>query len=223
VTKGIQPGETVVTDATSGRPGGKVELRSEPAGGENSVNIAESFIRRPLQRRSLCWPSSFRHHRISSTSGERPSQRGFPYDPCLSQVARSQPGNDGLGSGHTLERQFSTIAGLDSMTSTNGLGISEITLQFTLNRDMDAAAQDVQTAIARAVRILPANMPHPPSFHKVNPADQAVLYLALSSPTLPLSTVHEYAETLLAQRISMVSGVAQVQVQGAQSMPCGCR
>ena len=81
---------------------------------------------------------------------------------------------------------------------------------------MDAAAQDVQSAIARAARILPANMPSPPSYHKVNPADQAVLYLSLSSPTLPLSTVHEYADTLLAQRISMVSGVAQVQVYGGQ-------
>ncbi len=115
-----------------------------------------------------------------------------------------------------LERQFSTIAGLDSMTSTNGLGISSITLQFNLSRDMDAAAQDVQAAIANAVRILPPNMPSPPSYHKVNPADQAVLYLSLSSPTLPLSTVHEYAETWLAQRISMVSGVAQVQVFGGQ-------
>src|SRR5512136_216028 len=115
-----------------------------------------------------------------------------------------------------LERQFSTIAGLDSMTSTNGLGISEITLQFNLSRDMDAAAQDVQAAIARAARILPPNMPSPPSYRKVNPADSPVLYLALSSPTLPLSTVHEYAETLLAQRISMVNGVAQVQVFGAQ-------
>ncbi len=81
---------------------------------------------------------------------------------------------------------------------------------------MDAAAQDVQAAIARAARILPPNMPSPPSYQKVNPADQAVLYLSLSSPTLPLSTVHEYAETMLAQRISMVSGVAQVQVFGAQ-------
>ena len=74
-----------------------------------------------------------------------------------------------------LERQFSTIAGLDSMTSTNGVGISQITLQFSLSRDMDAAAQDVQSAIARAARILPPNMPNPPSYHKVNPADQPVL------------------------------------------------
>jgi HAE1 family hydrophobic/amphiphilic exporter-1 len=115
-----------------------------------------------------------------------------------------------------LERQFSTIAGLDSMTSTNALGVSQITLQFTLSRDMDAASQDVQAAIARAAKLLPPNMPTPPYYQKVNPADQPILYYSLSSPTLPLYTVDEYAETMLAQRISMVSGVAQVQVFGAQ-------
>ena len=115
-----------------------------------------------------------------------------------------------------LEKQFSTIAGLDSMTSTNALGITQITLQFTLSRDIDAAAQDVQAAIAKAASQLPPGMPTPPSYQKVNPADQPILFLALSSPTVKLSTVDEYAETLIAQRISMVSGVAQVQVNGAQ-------
>jgi len=115
-----------------------------------------------------------------------------------------------------LERQFSTIAGLDSMTSTNAQGVTRITLQFTLNRDIDAAAQDVQSAIASAARDLPTDMPSPPSFRKVNPADQPILYLSMNSPTLPLSTVDEYAETFIAQRISMISGVAQVQVYGAQ-------
>ena len=115
-----------------------------------------------------------------------------------------------------LERQFSTIAGLDSMTSTNGLGIAQITLQFNLDRNIDAAAQDVQTAIATSASQLPQNMPTPPTFRKVNPADQPILYIALSSSTLPLSTVDEFAETLLAQRISMISGVAEVQVYGSQ-------
>ena len=115
-----------------------------------------------------------------------------------------------------LERQFSTIAGLDSMTSTNGLGIAQITLQFNLDRNIDAAAQDVQTAIATSASQLPQNMPTPPTFRKVNPADQPILYIALSSSTLPLSTVDEFAETLLAQRISMISGVAEVQVFGSQ-------
>ncbi len=115
-----------------------------------------------------------------------------------------------------LERQFSTIAGLDSMTSTNVLGGTQITLQFNLSRNIDGAAQDVQTAITQAASQLPQNMPSPPSFRKVNPADQPILYLALSSSTLPLSDVDEYAETFMAQRISMVGGVAQVQVFGTQ-------
>jgi HAE1 family hydrophobic/amphiphilic exporter-1 len=115
-----------------------------------------------------------------------------------------------------LERQFSTIAGLDSMSSTNALGLTQITLQFSLDRDIDAAAQDVQAAITKAARQLPPEMPTPPTYQKVNPADQPVLYMALTSDTLPLSTVDEYGQTLLAQRISMVSGVAQVQVFGSQ-------
>ena len=115
-----------------------------------------------------------------------------------------------------LERQFSTIAGLDSMSSTNTLGSTQITLQFNLSRNIDAAAQDVQAMIAKAQRQLPPDLPIPPSYQKVNPADQAVLFLSLNSQTLPLSTVNEYAETFIAQRISMVSGVAQVQVFGAQ-------
>jgi HAE1 family hydrophobic/amphiphilic exporter-1 len=115
-----------------------------------------------------------------------------------------------------LERQFSTIAGLDSMTSANAQGLTNITLQFNLARDIDAAAQDVQSAISSASRQLPPDMPSPPSYFKVNPADSPVLFLSLNSPTLPLSTVNEYADTFVAQRISMISGVAQVQIYGSQ-------
>src|SRR5512135_2330302 len=115
-----------------------------------------------------------------------------------------------------LERQFTTIAGLDSMVSSSGLGLTQITLTFTLDRNIDAAAQDVQASITKAASLLPKDMPTPPSYQKVNPADQPVLYLSLSSPTLPLSTVDEYAETFIAQRVSTVSGVAQVQVFGSQ-------
>jgi HAE1 family hydrophobic/amphiphilic exporter-1 len=115
-----------------------------------------------------------------------------------------------------LEKQFSTIAGLDQMTSNSSTGSTQITLQFTLSRSLDGAAQDVQAAITKSARDLPQNMPSPPSYQKVNPADQPVLYLTLRSPTLPLSQVDEYAETLIAQRVSTVSGVAQVSVFGAQ-------
>ncbi len=115
-----------------------------------------------------------------------------------------------------LERQFSTIAGIDSMTSSSALGLTQITIQFTLDRSIDAAAQDVQAAITKTMPLLPPGMPTPPTYQKVNPADQPVLYLSLSSSTLPLYTVDEYAETYLAQRISTISGVAQVQVFGSQ-------
>ena len=115
-----------------------------------------------------------------------------------------------------LEKQFSTIAGIDTMTSSSSQGESRITLQFVLSRNIDAAAQDVQAAVARAVRKLPSNMPNPPSYRKVNPADQPFLFLTLTSPYMPLSDVDEFGENMLAQQISMVDGVAQVQVYGAQ-------
>ena len=114
-----------------------------------------------------------------------------------------------------LEKQFTTIAGLDSMTSTSAMGTTQITLQFDLTRNIDAAAQDVQTAITAATNQLPQGMPTPPTYRKVNPADEPILYLALTSPTLPLSQVDEYAETLLGEQISMVKGVAQVQIYGS--------
>ncbi|MFI4959097.1 MAG: efflux RND transporter permease subunit, partial [Lysobacterales bacterium] len=115
-----------------------------------------------------------------------------------------------------LENQFSTIAGIQQMTSTSALGSTSITLTFELDRSIDAAAQDVQSAISAAQRQLPTTMPTPPTFRKVNPADKAILYLTLSSDTLPLSTVDEYGETQLAQRLSMIDGVAQVSVFGSQ-------
>jgi hydrophobic/amphiphilic exporter-1 (mainly G- bacteria), HAE1 family len=115
-----------------------------------------------------------------------------------------------------LERQFSSIPGVDSMSSVSAVGLSQITVQFNLERDIDAAAQDVQSAITRASRQLPPDMPTPPTYNKVNPADQPVLYLALTSPTLPLSTVDEYAQTLVGPRFSMVDGVAMVNIMGSQ-------
>ncbi|HEY2014260.1 MAG TPA: efflux RND transporter permease subunit, partial [Bryobacteraceae bacterium] len=114
-----------------------------------------------------------------------------------------------------LEKQFTTIAGLDSMTSTSALGSTEITLQFDLSRNIDSAALDVQSAMTSAANQLPPNMPTPPTFRKVNPADSPILFLALTSNNLPLSMVDEYAETLLGQQISMVPGVAQVGIFGS--------
>ena len=115
-----------------------------------------------------------------------------------------------------LEKRFSTIASLDSMTSSSAEGTASITLQFALDRNIDAAAQDVQTAIAAAARQLPPDMPSPPSFRKVNPADSSILILALTSQTVAMSKIDEYAESVLAPRISTLPGVAQVQVFGPQ-------
>ena len=115
-----------------------------------------------------------------------------------------------------LEREFSSIAGVQSMSSTNSQGTTQINVQFTLARNIDAAAQDIQAAISKAEGLLPSTMPHPPSYQKANPAEQPILFLSLTSDTLPFYAVDEYAETMLAQRMSMVSGVSRVEVFGAQ-------
>ena len=114
-----------------------------------------------------------------------------------------------------LEKQFATIAGVDSINSINSQGSSSITLQFDLSRNIDAAAQDVQAMISKAARQLPPQMPAPPSYQKVNPGDQPVMFLVIRSKTLPISQVDDYAESTIAQHISTVSGVAQVQIFGA--------
>ncbi len=136
------------------------------------------------------------------------------------QVAASLPGAnpDVMASSVAtpLEAEFSTIAGINSMSSSSSLGTTSITLQFDLSRNIDAAAQDVQAAISRAAGNLPTNMPSPPSYSKVNPAEQPILYIAVSSKTMTDSQLDEYAETMMARRISMVSGVARVQVYGAK-------
>ena len=140
----------------------------------------------------------------------------FPTIQVTAQVPGASPETMASAVATPLEKQFSTIAGVDQMTSISGQGITSITIQFSLDRDIDAAAQDVNSAIASAARQLPPSMPAPPFFRKVNPADFPVYYLALTSDTMPLSAVNEYAETFLAQRISTINGVAQVQVFGQQ-------
>ena len=140
----------------------------------------------------------------------------FPTIQVIANLPGATPETMASAVATPLERQFSTIAGIDSMTSTSALGVTNITIQFTLERNIDAAGQDVQAAIAKAATLLPPGMPTPPIYQKVNPADQPILYMALSSPTLPLYTVDEYAQTFLAQRISTISGVAQVTIFGSQ-------
>jgi len=181
------------------------------------MNIAELFIRRPVTTTLLTagvlifGVMAYRQLPVSDLPAV-----DFPFIQVTASLPGASPETMASSVATPLEREFSTIAGVEAMTSTNLLGTTQIALQFRLERDIDAAAQDVQAAIARAQRQLPPDMPNPPSYQKVNPTDQPVLYLALTSPTLPLYELNEYADTLMAQRISMVSGVAQVVVYGMQ-------
>jgi HAE1 family hydrophobic/amphiphilic exporter-1 len=181
------------------------------------MNIPELFIRRPVMTTLVMMGIllfGILGYRLLPVS-DLPTV-DFPTILVIAEFPGTSPETMASAVAIPLERQFSTIAGLDSMSSTNTQGITRITLQFSLNRNIDAAAQDVQAMIGKAARQLPVDMPNPPSYQKVNPADFPILFLSLGSSTLPLSAVHEYADTYVAQRISMVSGVAQVQVFGAQ-------
>ena len=140
----------------------------------------------------------------------------FPTIVVTAQLPGASPDTMASAVATPLEKQFSTIAGIEAMNSNSALGQSQLTLQFNLNRNIDAAAQDVQSAITQAAPLLPHDMPSPPSFQKVNPANNPVLYLAVFSDSMPLWSADEYAETFIAQHISMVGGVAQVQVFGQQ-------
>jgi HAE1 family hydrophobic/amphiphilic exporter-1 len=181
------------------------------------MNISELFIKRPVMTTLVMLSilfvgiAGFRLLPVSDLPNV-----DFPTIVVRASVPGASPDTMASAVATPLEKQFSTIAGIDSMTSTNAQGYTTITIQFNLSRNIDAAAQDVQSAIAAALKNLPPDMPSPPSYSKVNPADQPILYLALSSPTLPLSKVDDYAQTIIGQRISMISGVAQVQVYGSQ-------
>ncbi len=181
------------------------------------VNLTELFIRRPVMTTLimigiiLFGINAYRALPVSDLPNV-----DFPTLQVNAALPGANPETMASAVATPLERQFSTIAGLDNMTSTSALGTTSITLQFALDRSIDGAAQDVQAAITTAQSQMPPGMPTPPNFQKVNPADSPIMYLALYSATLPLSTIDEYAETMVAQRISTVSGVAQVQVMGAQ-------
>jgi HAE1 family hydrophobic/amphiphilic exporter-1 len=181
------------------------------------MNLSELFIRRPIMTTLVMagilifgW-MSYRSLPISDLPN---------VDYPTIQVSASRPGASpetmAASVARPLEKQFSSIAGLDSLNSTSTLGRTQITLQFNLKRSIDDAAQDVEAAISAASGQIPDDLPNPPSYSKVNPADQPILYLYLTSPTLPLSQVDNYAETFLAQKLSTLNGVAQVQVYGSQ-------
>ena len=181
------------------------------------MNLPELCIRRPVMTTLLM--AAFIIFGIISYRALPVSELpnvDFPTISVSASLPGASPETMAAAVATPLEGQFSTIAGLDSMSSTSAQGTTSITLQFSLDRNIDAAAQDVQSAIAAAQRKLPSSMTSPPSFRKVNPADSPIFFIALSSPTLPLPVVNEYAETQLAQRLSTVAGVAQVLVFGSQ-------
>jgi HAE1 family hydrophobic/amphiphilic exporter-1 len=140
----------------------------------------------------------------------------FPTINVQAQLPGASPETMAASVAAPLERQFSTISGITAMTSTSTVGSTSITLQFDLDRNIDGAALDVQAAISSAARRLPADLPNPPSFRKVNPADQPILFLVVTSQTLPLSRVQDYSETILQQQVSQIPGVAQVNIYGGQ-------
>ncbi|MGA3164567.1 MAG: efflux RND transporter permease subunit [Terriglobia bacterium] len=181
------------------------------------MNLAELFIRRPIMTTLMMLAIlvfgiiAYRELPVSDLPNV-----DYPTIQVSAGLPGASPETMASAVATVLEREFSTIAGLESMSSMSTQGGTQITLQFTLSRNIDAASQDVAAAIARSQGQLPTDMPAPPAYQKVNPADQPIIYMAVYSDTLPLSTVDDYADTLMAQRISMISGVAQVQLYGAQ-------
>jgi HAE1 family hydrophobic/amphiphilic exporter-1 len=181
------------------------------------MNIAEIFVRRPVMTVLVMsgilifGVIAYRLLPVNALPNV-----DFPTIQVQAQLPGASPDTMASAVATPLEKQFSTIAGIDSMTSASTDGIATITMQFSLDRSIDAAAQDVQSAIAAAARSLPSSMPNPPTQRKVNPADAPILNIVLSSATMPLSTVDDYAENLLAQQISTITGVAQVAVYGSQ-------
>ena len=180
------------------------------------MNISETFIRRPvmttLVMTGIVVFGVAAYNRLAVN--DLPTI-DFPTISVQASLPGASPETMAAAVATPLEKQFSTIAGIDNMSSSSGLGSTSITLQFSLDRDIDGAAQDVQAAIAQTQRQLPQDI-LPPSYSKSNPADQPILYYTLTSKVLPLSQLDELAQTNLAQRISTVSGVAQVSVYGSQ-------
>jgi HAE1 family hydrophobic/amphiphilic exporter-1 len=181
------------------------------------MNVSEIFIRRPIATSLIMLGIgafgvlAYRALPVSDLPNV-----DFPTLNVGAGLPGGDPGTMASAVATPLERQFTTIAGVDEMTSSSSTGSTNVTLQFDLNRDIDSAAVDVQTAIAAVMPLLPAGMPAPPSFRKFNPADQPIMFLGLTSDLVPMYVLDDYAETMIAPRISMISGVSQVQVQGAQ-------
>src|SRR5208283_5027412 len=181
------------------------------------VSISEPFVRRPIATSLLMGGIFLVGLVVYPLLPVAPlPQVDFPTIQVTAQLPGASPETMASSVAQPLEYQFAQISGLTQMTSTNLLGASLITLQFDLDRNIDAAAQDVQSGIDAAGGQLPKNLPTPPSYRKVNPADSPILILAVHSDVLPLTAVDDYAETVIAQQISQLPGVAQVSLGGQQ-------
>lgn len=182
---------------------------------DTSYNIAAFFIRRPVATVLIMLGMLFFgvNGYLNLPVNQLPNV-DFPTISVLADLPGASPETMAASVATPLEKEFFTIAGIDSISSVNSTGRTRINIQFALDRDIDAAALDVQSAIGLAQRRLPTSMTTPPSFRKVNPADLPIMYLRVSSPTLPLWELNEYADTLIGQRLSMVKGVAQVIIYG---------
>ena len=181
------------------------------------MNISETCIRRPvlttLMTASLIVFGAFAYRLLPVAALPAVD---FPTIQISAQLPGASPETMASSVASPIERQLSTIAGISSMNSSSSLGLTQITVQFDLGRNIDGAALDVQTALSVAAKDLPVEMTTPPSFRKVNPGDFPVLYVSMRSDTMPLSAVDDYAETVLAPNISQMPGIAQVLVYGAQ-------
>jgi hydrophobe/amphiphile efflux-1 (HAE1) family protein len=181
------------------------------------VNFSELFIRRPIATSLLMGALALVGIVAYPMLPVAPlPQVDFPTITVSAQLAGASPDTMASTVAAPLERQFGQISGVTQLTSTSVLGATSITLQFDLNRNVDAAAQDVQAAITAAGRQLPTTLTSPPTYRKVNPADAPILILAAHSDTLPLTTVDDFADTVVAQQISQITGVAQVLIGGEQ-------
>ncbi|HEY8276063.1 MAG TPA: multidrug efflux RND transporter permease subunit [Methyloceanibacter sp.] len=181
------------------------------------MNISAPFIRRPIATTLIMLAIAFAGLAAFPMLPVAPLPKvDFPTISVSARLPGASPETMASAVAQPLERQFSQIAGVTQMTSTSTLGSTSITLQFELSRDIDAAAQDIQGAIAAAGRQLPTEMPSPPTYRKVNPADSPVLILGVHSDSLPLTVVNDYADTILAQQISQIAGVSQVSIGGEQ-------
>jgi hydrophobe/amphiphile efflux-1 (HAE1) family protein len=181
------------------------------------MNISEPFVRRPIATSLLMGGIFLIGLVVYPLLPVAPlPQVDFPTIQVSASLPGASPETMASSVATPLEYQFAEISGLTQMTSTNVLGNTQITLQFDLNRNIDGAAQDVQTGIAAAAGQLPKNLPTPPIYRKVNPADSPILILAVHSDVLPVTTVDDYAENILAQQISQIPGIAQVSIGGQQ-------